>query len=234
MSMLSIRDVDAAYGAVPVLLGVDLELGAGDVLVLFGRNGVGKTTLMRVLIGLLKPSRGKIQFDKHDVTGHPPHRIAKLGIAYVPQGRGIFPKLSVMENLRVGTRAGRSKGESIPDQVFDYFPILRERRQQLGGTLSGGEQQMLAFGRALSSNPKLLLLDEPSEGIQPNIVQQLGALIGRIVEQTGIAVLLVEQNLDLGLSVATRCAIMEKGRIVHQGSPEDFRDEAMLRRYLAI
>jgi len=232
--MLSIRNIHAAYGAVPVLLGVDLELRPRDVLVLFGRNGVGKTTLMRVLIGLLKPRCGKIEFDGHDITGAPPHRIAKFGIAYVPQGRGIFPKLSVIENLRIGTRASPNRDESIPDQVFEYFPVLSERRQQAGGTLSGGEQQMLAFGRALCSNPKLLLLDEPSEGIQPNIVQQLGALIRQIVEQTGIAVLLVEQNLDLGLSVATRCAIMEKGCIVHQGSREDFRDEAMLRRYLAI
>ena len=141
--------------------------------------------------------------------------------------------MSVNENLLIGTRAGRNNDDSIPPHVFEYFPILRERRQQSGGTLSGGEQQMLAFGRALCSNPKLLLLDEPSEGIQPNIVHQLGALIGRIVKQSGIAVLLVEQNLDLGLSIATRCAIMEKGRIVRQGSPEDFRDEAMLRRYLA-
>lgn len=232
--MLWIRDLHAGYGAVPVLLGVDLELPAGEVLVLFGRNGVGKTTLMRVLIGLLKPARGSVEFDGNNITGQPPHRIAKTGVAYVPQGRGIFPKLSVVENLRIGTRSRRSRDEAIPAQIFEYFPILDRRRQQLAGTLSGGEQQMLAFGRALCGNPKLLILDEPSEGIQPNIVGQLGALIRQIVERTGIAVLLVEQNLDLGLSVATRCAIMEKGRIVHQGTPGDFRDEAMLRRYLAI
>jgi urea ABC transporter ATP-binding protein UrtE len=232
--MLSLRDVHSGYGAVPVLLGVDLDLAAGDVLVLFGRNGVGKTTLMRTLIGLLKPSRGTVEFDGNDVTGQPPHRIAKAGVAYVPQGRGIFPKLSVIENLRIGTRAKRGGDESIPVEIFEYFPILDSRRQQLGGTLSGGEQQMLAFGRALCGNPKLLLLDEPSEGIQPNIVQQLGLLIRQIVKRTGIAVLLVEQNVDLGLSIATRCAIMEKGRVVLQGQPGDFRDEAMLRRYLAI
>jgi len=232
--MLSVRDIHAAYGAVPVLSGVDLELSVGEILALFGRNGVGKTTLMRVLIGLLRPVRGRIVFDGKEIAGQPPHRIAKAGIAYVPQGRGIFPKLSVIENLRIGTRARREANGAIPDQIFEYFPILRERQQQLGGTLSGGEQQMLAFGRALCGSPRLLLLDEPSEGIQPNIVQQLGALIRQIVDGTGVTVLLVEQNLDLGLRIATRCAVMEKGRIVHQGSPEDFRDEATLRRLLAI
>jgi len=232
--LMAATGLRAGYATGDVLQDVSIEVAPGEIVGVLGRNGVGKTTLMRVLIGLLKPRCGKIEFDGHDITGAPPHRIAKFGIAYVPQGRGIFPKLSVIENLRIGTRASPNRDESIPDQVFEYFPVLSERRQQAGGTLSGGEQQMLAFGRALCSNPKLLLLDEPSEGIQPNIVQQLGALIRRIVEQTGIAVLLVEQNLDLGLSVATRCAIMEKGCIVHQGSREDFRDEAMLRRYLAI
>jgi urea ABC transporter ATP-binding protein UrtE len=234
MTMLSIQNVHAAYGAVPVLLGVDLELRSGDILVLFGRNGVGKTTLMRALIGLLKPFRGRIEFDGRDITGQPPHRIAKAGIAYVPQGRGIFPKLSVNENLRIGTRARQEGNDTVPERVFEYFPILKKRGEQAGGTLSGGEQQMLAFGRALCGNPKLLLLDEPSEGIQPNIVHQLGTIIRQLVDRTSVSVLLVEQNLDLGLRIGTSCAVMEKGRIVHQGSPQDFHDEAMLRRLLAI
>jgi urea ABC transporter ATP-binding protein UrtE len=231
--MLRAQAIHAAYGPVPVLTGIDIEVREGEILVLLGRNGVGKTTLMRTLVGLLKPSAGRIEFDGLDITGQPPHRAARAGMAYVPQGRGIFPKLTVRENLQVGTRA-RNDGDGIPQHVFEYFPILRERLGQRGGTLSGGEQQMLAIGRALCSDPKLLLLDEPSEGIQPNIVQQIGDLIRQIVARRDISVLLVEQNLDLALGVASRCAIMEKGAIVRQGRPEDFRDEAVLRRYLAI
>ncbi len=232
--MLRVRDLHAAYGSVPVLRGVDIDVGTGEILALFGRNGVGKTTLMRVIMGLLKPTGGTIEFDRADIMGKTPHRVARLGIAYVPQGRGIFPKLTVWENLLIGTRARASGDATIPDRIFGYFPILRERRTQLGGTLSGGEQQMLAIGRALCGNPKLLLLDEPSEGIQPNIVQHLGTLIHQIVERTGVSVLLVEQNLDLGLRTASRCAVMEKGKIVHEGAPDDFRDEVILRRFLAI
>ncbi len=232
--MLRVEGIRAAYGSAPVLTGVDLDVREAEILVLFGRNGVGKTTLMRVLVGLLKPTDGRVEFGGAEVTGQLPHRLAKRGMAYVPQGRGIFPKLTVRENLLVGTRARPDGDESIPDQIYAYFPILRERSGQLGGTLSGGEQQMLAIGRALCGGPKLLLLDEPSEGIQPNIVQQLGALIRQIVDSTGVSVLLVEQNLDLGLRTASRCAVMEKGKIVFEGAPDVFRDEAILRRYLAI
>ncbi len=230
--MLCAREIHASYGQVPVLTGVDIEVKEAETLVLLGRNGVGKTTLMRVVMGLLKPDAGRIEFNGADLTGAAPHRAARAGIAYVPQGRGIFPKLTVRENLVLGTRA--RTGGGIPDAIFGYFPILRERLGQLGGTLSGGEQQMLAIARALCSDTKLLLLDEPSEGIQPNIVQQIAALIRRIVEKSGISVLLVEQNLDLGLGVASRCAVREKGAIVHEGAPEDFRNETMLRKYLAI
>jgi urea ABC transporter ATP-binding protein UrtE len=231
--MLSVRGVHASYGAVPVLTGVDLDVSEAEVLTLFGRNGVGKTTLMRVLIGLLKPTEGQIIFAGRQIAGRPPNRIARLGVAYVPQGRGIFPTLTVRENLLIGTRA-RSDGGSIPEAIYDFFPILKERLGQLGGTLSGGEQQMLALGRALCSAPKLLLLDEPSEGIQPNIVHQIGGLIRQIVSQTGISVLLVEQNLDLGLTVADRCIVMEKGSIVHEAAPQAFQNDAVLSEYLAI
>ncbi len=232
--MLRASDLCASYGRVPVLTGVTLTVTSGEILVLFGRNGVGKTTLMRTLIGFLKPSAGSIEFDGANIAGKPPFQIARQGIAYVPQGRGIFPKLTVWENLLVGTRARADRSKHVPEEIFHHFPILKERRSQVGGTLSGGEQQMLAIARALCGAPRLLLLDEPSEGIQPNIVHKVGEFLKEIVRNAAIAVLLVEQNLDLGLDVASRCAVMEKGTIVHEGRPEEFHDEALLRRYLAI
>ena len=232
--MLRVSNLHAAYSTVPVLTGVDCALGKGEVLALLGRNGVGKTTLMKALIGLLRPTEGRVELDGNAIQGLPPHRIARLGMAYVPQGRGIFAKLSVRENLLVGTRAQRNGTGAIPDEVFSYFPILRERLEQAGGTLSGGEQQMLAIARALCGHPAVLLLDEPSEGIQPSIVQELGRIIARISASSGTSVLLVEQNIDLALETSSRCLVMEKGRIVHEGAPDDLRDEAVLSKYLAI
>jgi urea ABC transporter ATP-binding protein UrtE len=230
--MLEITDVHAAYGPVPVLVGVDLQVARGEVLALLGRNGVGKTTLMRSIIGLLRPTRGSARLEGEVLTGLHPHQIASRGLAYVPQGRGIFARLTVRENLLIGTRAAGSG--PIPEEVFEHFPILKERLGQAGGTLSGGQQQMLAIARALCSRPKALLLDEPSEGVQPNIVQEIGTLIRDIVERSRMAILLVEQNLDLALQTAHRCAFMEKGRIVHEGTPQELEHETILRRYLAI
>ena len=232
--MLQVSDIHAAYGSAPVLTGVDITLQEGEVLGLLGRNGVGKSTLLRVLIGLLRPTHGSVSLDGTRLTGLSPHRVARHGVAFVPQGRGIFAKLTVRENLLVGTRARGNENTTIPEEIFGYFPILRERLEQHGGTLSGGQQQMLAIARALCGRPRVLLLDEPSEGIQPNIVQEIGRLIRQIVESTGTAVLLVEQNLNLALQLARRIVVMEKGRIVHEGGPEDLRDETMLRRHLAI
>jgi branched-chain amino acid transport system ATP-binding protein len=232
--MLCVRGLSAGYGSVRVLNSVDLSVPDGEILVRSGRNGVGKTTLMRVLVGLVKPSSGRIDLNGKEVAGLPPYRIARAGVGYVPQGRGIFAKLTVRENLLIGTRAKSSPRVGIPERVFSYFPVLKQRINQQGGTLSGGEQQMLAIARALCGDPSILLLDEPSEGIQPNIVRQFGQIIRHIVREIGIAVLLVEQNLDLGLSLATRCAIMERGAIVLQGTPEAFQDEEVLRKYLAL
>ncbi len=232
--MLRVKNICASYGAVQVLNDVDLALQDNEVLGMIGRNGVGKTTLMRVLIGLLKSTKGTVQLNDHDLSNLPPYAISRKGIAYVPQGRGIFPKLTVHENLIIGTRAQKIKPARLPSEVFTYFPILKKRLKQLGGTLSGGEQQMLAIARALCGNPKVLLLDEPSEGIQPSLVQQLGHLITQIVENTNLSVLLVEQNIDLALQVARRFLVMEKGKIVHQGSADDFKDESTLKRFLAI
>ena len=232
--MLRIAGLRAAYGSVPVLTGVDLSVKPGEILVLMGRNGVGKTTLMRTIAGLLRPTAGTVTFGETNITGQPPHKVARGGIAYVPQGRGIFPKLCVSDNLRIGTRARGTGDDRIPDEIYAHFPILKERATQLGGTLSGGQQQQLAIGRALCGNPKLLLLDEPSEGIQPNIVQDIGRFVRDLADKAGLGILLVEQNLDLGLKVADRCVFMEKGAIVHESKPEDLRDEATLHRYLAI
>lgn len=232
--MLRATSLSASYGPVPILAGVDIGVNRGEIVVLLGRNGVGKTTLLRTLIGIVRPSAGQVEFDGTDITGGPPHRTARLGIAYVPQGRGIFPKLTVRENLIVGTRARADGRQQVPESIFRYFPVFKQRRSQLGGTLSGGEQQMLAIARALCGAPRQLLLDEPSEGIQPSIVHNIGSFLRELVADTQISVLLVEQNLELALGVASRCAVMEKGRIVHQGRPEEFRDEALLRKYLAL
>lgn len=234
--MLRVADLYAGYGSTQVLGGVSLELRPGEVLALMGRNGAGKTTLMRTIIGLLRPSSGCIELDGASISGLPPHRVAQKGVAFVPQGRGIFGKLTVRENLLIGTRAAASVQAEIPDSVFDYFPVLAERREQRGGTLSGGEQQMLAIARALCGRPRVLLLDEPSEGIQPSIVHDLGRLLRRIVKDAGIAVLLVEQNLDLALELADRGLIMEKGQIVREGSADEFRDDEILnlQEFLAI
>ena len=232
--MLDVRSLEAAYGAVPVLLGVDLALRNGEILALLGRNGAGKTTLMRTLIGLLPTTAGAIALDGQTIDGLPPHVIARKGIAYVPQGRGIFPKLTVAENLELGTRSRPDGSMNVPPVIFDYFPRLKERLTQQAGTMSGGEQQMLAIGRALAGNPKVLLLDEPSEGVQPSIVHQIGDLLKRVVMETGISVLLVEQNIDLALATASRGLVMEKGRIVREGSMEEMSDEAVMREFLAV
>ncbi len=232
--MLEVRDLQASYGQLPILQGVDLSLAPAEILVLLGRNGAGKTTLMRTLAGLLPVTGGQVDFRGQRVSGLPAHRIARLGIAYVPQGRGIFPKLTVRENLVLGTRARADRNSEIPAELFTYFPRLKERLKQAGGTLSGGEQQMLALARALAGAPALLLLDEPSEGIQPSIVQQIGDLLKHIVRDTGISVLLVEQNIDLAFQTGMRGMVMEKGRIVRSGSMAELGDDALMREYVSI
>lgn len=232
--MLRIADLHAGYGVVPVLNGVDLALAEGEVVGILGRNGSGKSTLMRTIIGLLKPMRGALEFLGRSLIGLPAHRIARLGVAYIPQGRGIFPKLTVEENLRIGARACGGGRRQLPQKVFDYFPVLMERLHQQGGTLSGGEQQMLAIGRALCARPRLLLMDEPSDGVQPSVVKQLALLIPEIAKSAAISVVLVEQNLDLAVASADRCLVMEKGRIAFQGSPDEFKDDAVIKEFLAV
>lgn len=218
--MLTVNSVHAGYGPVPVLHGVSFSVEKGETLVLMGRNGVGKTTLLKTAAGVIEPSSGTLQLDGVNVSGWKSHQMARHGVAYVPQGRGIFPKLSVEENLLVGLRARRDDVREIPTEVLDMFPILKQRMKQLGGTFSGGQQQILALARALCGAPDLLLLDEPSEGIQPSIVIQISDLLRQFNREMGLTVLVVEQNLELIRRVATRCLVMQKGRISEELSRE--------------
>jgi urea ABC transporter ATP-binding protein UrtE len=210
--MLKVEGLTCGYGDSQVLHGVDLEVAAGEVVALMGRNGMGKTTLLRRCMGLLPARAGTIRFDGADITHLATHRIVRAGLGYVAQGREIFGDLSVADNLRLSL-LGCAKGAAAAT-LLDWFPILAERSEQRAGTLSGGEQQMLAIARALAPGPKLLLLDEPSEGIQPSLVHAIGEQLGAIVRRTGLTLLLVEQNVDLVTTLANRVAFMDRGRIV--------------------
>lgn len=232
--MLKIDALTSAYGSAQILNGVNLEVAKGEVLALLGRNGVGKTTLLKTIMAIVAPTGGRIDLDNREITACRIHEIAKAGIGYVPQGRGIFDKLTVEENLRLGLRANVSSSAEIPDFLFERFPILNERRQQIAGTMSGGQKQQLAISRALCGDPKVLLLDEPSEGIQPNIVHDIGLFIRELAQARGISVLLVEQNLGLIKTASDRFAIMVKGEVVHHGAPDELDNEELLQRYLSV
>ena len=213
-SVLEVSGLWANYGATPILQGVDMDINKGEIVGLIGRNGVGKTTTMRCLIGLLRATSGWIRLNGEDVTTLPADALARLGIGYIPQGREVFPRMTVAENLEVGKLIGGPRGLKKPDLVYEYFPRLKERRNQVAGTMSGGEQQQLAIGRVLIGNPALMLLDEPSEGVQPNIVQMICEALKSIRKELGTTILFVEQNLDTILAISERCYVMEKGRIV--------------------
>lgn len=221
-SLLTIAGLCAGYGQSQVLWDLDLDLKRGEVMALIGRNGVGKTTLLHAIMGTRAASGGKLVFDGRDMTGTPAHQRARAGIGFVPQGRHIFPQLTVMENLETGLnaaspRAGADKGK-VPQHIFDLFPKLYDIRARAGGFLSGGEQQQLAIGRALAGRPSLLLLDEPTEGIQPNVVQQIEAALTHVRSELGMTVLVVEQYLDFVWRFADRYCAMQGGRITHAGS----------------
>jgi branched-chain amino acid transport system ATP-binding protein len=233
-ALLDVADVEAGYGGGRVLNGVSFSIERGDVLALIGRNGVGKTTLMRTLIGLVRLDAGSITLDGTPIGHEKPYARAQRGMGYVPQGREIFGALTVAENLQVGAQANRARAAQTKEQVVDYFPILRKRYQQKAGTMSGGEQQQLAIARALISAPKVLLLDEPSEGIQPSIVDLIGETLLKIARETGIGVVLVEQDIGMVERIATRCCVMDKGRIVDTLSPAQLGDEELIRQHLAL
>ena len=231
--MLAIEGLNAHYGASHVLQGVDIEVPGGTIVSVLGRNGVGKTTTVRAIMGLVPPSSGRVLLDGQDIAGWPPHRVVRAGVAYVPEGRLIFPNLTVIENIRVAERRP-AKTWSI-GRLLELFPALRERAGNKGSQLSGGEQQMLAIARALVSDPKVLLLDEPSQGLAPLVVRELARVI-RLLCHDGVTILLIEQNLKLAAEVADRLAVMVKGRIVYSASPTTFStEEASVRsRYLMV
>jgi len=232
--MLKVEQLTGGYGSAQVLNGVDLNVNTKEVVALLGRNGVGKTTLLKSIIGVLPPKGGKVLIDGEPVERMPTFAVARRGISYVPQGRGIFDKLSVEENLQIGLRACRKRSDSIPDFIYERFPILHERRQQQAGSMSGGQKQQLAISRALCSDPKVLLLDEPSEGIQPNIVQDIGRLLRELVAEREMAVVVVEQNLELVRQACDRFCIMVKGQIVHSGDKSGLDDEELLTTHLSV
>ena len=233
--MLKITNLQASYGGSLVLQGIDMEVHPGHIVALMGRNGVGKTTLMKSTIGLIPPRSGQVLLDGKEITGMPPHQISKLGISYVPQGKEIFQSFTVYENLRLGIIKFKRKDRNIPGEIFNYFPILQERKNQKAGSFSGGEQQMLAIARALVSNPKILLLDEPSEGIQPSIVEEIGRILVKINREKGVTILIVEQNVDLIMDIAEECFFMEKGKIVDQSETSHLRqDDSLITQYLAL
>jgi urea transport system ATP-binding protein len=217
--MLEVQGLSASYGKSPVLDSIDITIGLGESVTLLGRNGVGKSTLLRTIVGLHPVSSGSISFLGEDVTKSPSYLRARRGIAYVPQGRGIFPHLTVDENLRLGTAAG--EGAGVPDHIFELFPVLRRVGQRKGGVLSGGEQQQLAIARAMVSKPRLLILDEPTEGIQPSIVQQIEETLVEVRNQLQIGILLVEQYLDFAWSIGDKFYVMRGGQIVATGTPRE-------------
>jgi branched-chain amino acid transport system ATP-binding protein len=235
--LVTTEDLHTFYGKSHILHGVSLTVGRGEVVGLLGRNGVGKSTTLKTIMGLVNPSGGRVLLEGMPITGMAPHKLAKLGIGYVPEDRRIFRLLTVMENLRTGLDrpgVGETRKQELLDQAFTFFPVLGERRHQAGGTLSGGEQQMLAIARAMMLEPKIILLDEPTEGLMPRMVSQIHNIID-VLHRQGVAILLVEQNVPLTLEASQRVYIMEKGTIRHQAAASDLKvGDAIIQQYLGV
>ncbi|MBI4271197.1 MAG: ABC transporter ATP-binding protein [Candidatus Rokubacteria bacterium] len=235
--MLRLVDVHSAYGATPILFGVSLAVQDGETVALLGRNGMGKTTLLKTIMGFLKPTRGQIDFQGQDLTRLTPHGIAQLGVGYVPENRRIFPGLTVRENLELGLSAVKRRTSGISAQsfqrVFEHFPLLRERANQPGKTLSGGEQQMLAIARVMMAGAKLILMDEPTQGLAPTLVRHIREMVAQL-QRAGVTILLVEQNARMALNVCDRGYIMEKGVIVFEGSSSALRESPVTREKLGV
>ena len=231
--LIAATGLRAGYATGDVLHEVNIEVSTGEIVGVLGRNGVGKSTLMRALIGLLSLRSGSILYRGGDITRQPANRRAALGIGYVPQGREVFAHMSVLDNLRMGQFVNRAR-EFQPDEVYGYFPFLRDRSRQRAGTLSGGQQEMLAIARALVAGPELLLLDEPSDGVQPSIVHDIGNFIVRLVEERLIGVLIVEQNIELMQRTAQRAFVMDKGRVVAALEKKELLNTELLASYLAV
>jgi branched-chain amino acid transport system ATP-binding protein len=235
--LVRVDDIHTYYGKSHILHGVSLEVGRAEVVGLLGRNGVGKSTTLKAIAGLVHPSRGEVVFEGRPITQLPAHRLARLGIGYVPEDRRIFRLLTVIENLRTGLdRRGVSKErkKDLLEKVYQYFPVLAERRNQAGGTLSGGEQQMLAIARAMMLEPKIVLLDEPTEGLMPRMVSQISQIID-VLRQENVAVLLVEQNVPLTLEAARRVYILEKGVVRYHAASSELRaDDTAIHQYMGV
>jgi branched-chain amino acid transport system ATP-binding protein len=235
--LLRVDNIHTYYGKSHILHGVSLEVGKAEVVGLLGRNGVGKSTTLKAIAGLVHPSQGEVLFQGRPITQMPAHRMARLGIGYVPEDRRIFRLLTVLENLRTGLdRRGVTKArkKELLDKVYEYFPVLAERRNQAGGTLSGGEQQMLAIARSMMLEPKIILLDEPTEGLMPRMVAQIREIIG-VLEREHVTVLLVEQNVPLTLDAARRVYILEKGVVRHHALASELRaDDRVIHQYMGV
>ncbi len=236
MALLDVRGIDSFYGDSHILYDLTLDVREGEVVCLLGRNGAGKTTTLRSIIGLVRPRSGRVRFREREIAGLPPYRIARFGIGYVPEDRRIFGNLTVRENLEVARQATRNGGRNVwtEERVFELFPYLRQLRDRVAGRLSGGEQQMLTIARTLMGNPTLLLLDEPSEGLAPLVVQMLGEQLGRL-KQTGLTMILAEQNVHFVSDLGDRVYILENGKVCYQGEMTTFlRDDDVRRAHLAV
>jgi urea transport system ATP-binding protein len=231
--MLHIHGLNQFYGESHTLWDINLDIPQGSCVCLMGRNGVGKTTLLRTIMGLVRVRSGELSFDDNELISKPTELRSRVGIGYVPQGREIFAQLSVEENLRIGLSARRDKLREIPERIFELFPVLKQMLHRRGGDLSGGQQQQLAIGRALALDPKMLILDEPTEGIQPNIVQQIGDIILKLNEEENLTVLLVEQKLPFARRVGKQFVIMDRGRTVASGEMASL-DDKLVQRYLSV
>ena len=234
MAMLEVKDLEVYYGVIKAIKGISFEVNKGEVIALIGANGAGKTTTLHTITGLISPKKGHVIFEGKDITKVPAHKIVSMGMAHVPEGRRVFAELSVYENLRMGayTRKDKSEIEESLANVYKRFPRLEERKNQMAGTLSGGEQQMLAMGRALMSKPKIILMDEPSMGLSPILVNEIFDII-RAVSESGTTVLLVEQNAKKALAIADRAYVLETGKIVLEGNAKDLlEDDSIKKAYL--
>lgn len=234
MALLEIKDLEVNYGVIKAIKGVSFDVNEGEIIALIGANGVGKTTILHTITGLIQAKKGSIVFDGKELTKTPPHKIVSMGMAHVPEGRRIFQQLSVLENLKLGayTRKDKSEIASTLKMVYERFPRLEERKNQVAGTLSGGEQQMLAMGRALMSKPRIILMDEPSMGLSPLLVSEIFDII-KVINESGTTVLLVEQNAKKALSIADRAYVLETGNITLSGDAKDLiNDESVKKAYL--
>jgi len=236
--VLTVSNIKTYYGNIQALKGISFDINDGEIVTLIGSNGAGKTTTLKTIVGLLKPKEGTIRFDSRDITGLPAHKVVPEGITLVPEGRRIFPKFTVEENLIIGAYSRKTTADEIKsdiDGIYRIFPVLQERKKQVAGTLSGGEQQMLAIGRGLMAKPKLLLLDEPSMGLAPIIVKGIFEVIRHINKNLGTTILLVEQNAKMALSVADRGYVLETGYITLKGTSEELREsEDVKKAYLGV